>query len=73
MRETAGAFGRPAIDWLSRSHLADARRERLLPASCSSKMAMIFLKSLGHLSEKPVIRQLAEAIDPSISSMRALP
>ena len=46
MRETAGAFGRPAIDWLSRSHLADARREWLLPASCSSKMAMIFLKSL---------------------------
>jgi|HubBroStandDraft_5_1064220.scaffolds.fasta_scaffold1096962_1 hypothetical protein len=33
-------------------------------------MAMIFLKSLGHLSEKPVIRQLAEAIE-SIDQLNA--
>ena len=61
MRETAGAFGRPAIGWLSRTHLADARREWLLPASCSSKMAMIFLKSLGHLSDK---RQYSIGVAP---------
>ena len=42
MLETARALGCFAIDGLSRTTLADARREFLQPTPCSSKMAMTF-------------------------------
>jgi hypothetical protein len=45
MFETARALGCFAIDGLSRTTLADARREFLQPTSCSSKMAMTFPQS----------------------------